>query len=111
MLGGCCPWVHFTPVLSKLYTGILNVISSLRLPDLNFYHREALHAHASIMTGESTPSYLLHSDLVLPRLQSTLPSDAPLKLLVMLRNPTARAFSHFNMSIDMTGNAEQTKNR
>lgn len=78
--------------------------------DLNFYHREALNAHASIVTGESTPSYMLHSDIVLPRLKSTLPANS-FKLLVMLRNPTSRAYSHYNMSIDMTGTPEQNKNR
>ena len=85
-------------------------IHSFIVTDLNFYHREALQAHASIITGESTPSYLLHSDVVLPRLKSTVPADS-FKLLVMLRNPTARAYSQYNMTIDMTGNEEQQKNR
>ena len=78
--------------------------------DLNFFHREALHAHASILTGESTPSYMLHSDIALPRLQSTL-SPNSFKLLVMLRNPTARAYSQYNMSVDMQGNEEQKQVR
>ena len=75
---------------------------------LTFYNTK-LREHSSMMTGESTPSYLLHSDLVIPRLKRVCPWLP--KLIVMLRNPVDRAFSQYQMSIDMAGNAEQIKNR
>ncbi len=61
------------------------------------------------MTGESTPSYLLHSSLVIPRLQAICPQGV--KILVMLRNPVDRAYSHYQMCVDPTGTPEQLKNR
>jgi len=77
---------------------------------MNFYHAEALHKHRTIITGESTPSYLLHSDIVIPRVKSVLPfSD--IKFFVMLRNPAARAYSQFQMAVDTSGTAEQLKVR
>jgi hypothetical protein len=89
---------------------------------MNFYHADALKKHPSIITGESTPSYLLHrcssilssliipSNIVIPRIKKVLPSSA-LRLLVMLRNPALRAYSQYQMAIDMTGTPEQMKTR
>jgi hypothetical protein len=75
---------------------------------LDFYHKfyktNALAEHPSLFTGESTPSYLLHSDVVLPRLRAVCPW---VQLLVMLRDPTARAYSHYQMCIDMQCAPEQ----
>lgn len=34
-----------------------------------FYHAKDMQQHPSISTGESTPSYLFHYDIVLPRLK------------------------------------------
>lgn len=77
---------------------------------MNFYHTDALRKHQSIITGESTPSYLLHGDLVIPRIKSILPYSN-VKFLVMLRNPVARAFSQYQMAIDNTGTPEQMATR
>jgi hypothetical protein len=71
---------------------------------LQFYEQKLLQQHPSICTGESTPSYLLHSDFVLPRLMKYVPWA---KLLVMLRNPVDRAYSQFNMISDISGSPEQ----
>jgi len=82
----------------------------LTTPDaqLAFYHKfyktDALAEHPSLFTGESTPSYLLHSDVVLPRVKAVCPW---VQLLVMLRDPTARAYSHYQMCIDMQCAPEQ----
>lgn len=76
---------------------------------MNFYHAE-LAQYPSLMTGESTPSYLLHSDVVIPRVRSVLPF-ADVRFLVMLRNPVARAYSQYHMAIDETGTPEQMKVR
>lgn len=75
---------------------------------LKFFESELLKKHPSIVTGESTPSYLLHADIVLPRLQAMVPWT---HLIIMLRNPVDRAFSQFQMVSDATGNAEQLKVR
>lgn len=77
---------------------------------MNFYHGDVLKKHPSIITGESTPSYLLHSNIVIPRLKMVLPSSS-LRLLVMLRNPVSRAYSQFQMAIDASGTQEQMKTR
>jgi hypothetical protein len=73
------------------------------------YYHEDLLKYPSILTGESTPSYLLHADIVIPRLLSVVPHIR--KFLVMLRDPTARAYSQFQMSIDQKGSEEQLANR
>ena len=75
---------------------------------LNFFMKGALDKHPSLHTGESTPSYLLHSDIVLKRMEKTIPWA---KLIVMLRNPTDRAFSQYQMCIDPVGTPEQLKMR
>lgn len=62
----------------------------------------------SCLTGESTPSYLLHSDLVLPRVKALAPNA---KLIVMLRDPVARAYSQYQMVVDPEGTPEQKKAR
>jgi hypothetical protein len=67
---------------------------------MKFFSEAELHKHPSLMTGESTPSYLLHSDIVIPRIKSTCPWA---QLFVILRNPVDRAFSQYNMCVDSTG--------
>ena len=75
---------------------------------LNFFHMDVLRNRPSLMTGESTPSYLLHSDLVIPRVRMVVPW---VKLLVILRNPVERAYSHYQMSISTEGTDEQRRVR
>ena len=69
-----------------------------------YYREDALRKYPSLATGESTPSYLLHGDVVIPRLQRVCPWA---RLVVMLRDPTARAYSQYQMCIDPTGTPEQ----
>lgn len=75
---------------------------------MNFYDKKALHKHSSLITGESTPSYLLHSDIVIPRIKLTCPW---VKLIVVMRNPVHRAFSQYNMCVDQEGTPEQLQVR
>ncbi|KAG5184296.1 Sulfotransferase [Tribonema minus] len=75
---------------------------------LKFFHGETLALHPSIVTGESTPSYLLHFDVVIPRLQAVAPHA---KLIVMLRDPVKRAYSHYQMTVDDSGTAAQKASR
>ncbi|CAM9578686.1 unnamed protein product, partial [Chrysoparadoxa australica] len=73
-----------------------------------FYESKTLAAYPSLITGESSPSYLLHADLVIPRVKAVAP-DA--KLIVMLRDPAARAYSHYQMTIDSKGTPAQKRTR
>jgi hypothetical protein len=75
---------------------------------MNFFEKEVLKKHPSLITGESTPSYLLHSDLVLPRLKLYVPWC---KIIIILRNPVERAYSQYEMIKDPDGSPEQLKNR
>ncbi len=75
---------------------------------MNFFEKDALKKYPSLMTGESTPSYLLHSDIVIQRIQAVCPH---VQLLVMLRDPVARAYSQYQMSIDTDGTDEQKRVR
>jgi hypothetical protein len=88
--------------------------ASLKTPEehhayyMNFYEKDAMRKYPSLMTGESTPSYLLHSDIVIKRILDVCPH---VQLLVMLRDPVARAYSQYQMSIDTEGTDEQKKVR
>ena len=75
---------------------------------LNFYEQQTLHKHPSLISGESTPSYLLHSDIVIDRVKRVCPW---VKLLVILRDPVERAYSQYQMCIDSNGTEEQLKVR
>ena len=61
---------------------------------MKFFNREALIKYPSLLTGESTPSYLFHSDIVIPRFLEVAPLA---KVLVMLRNPVDRAYSQYQV--------------
>jgi len=65
---------------------------------------ERLTRHPSLMTGESTPSYLLGGPLVIDRIREVAPHA---KLIVLLRDPAARAYSQYQMTIDPEGTAKQ----
>ena len=69
-----------------------------------YYNADALFKYPSLLTGESTPSYLLHSDLVIPRIKAVCPW---VKLLVVLRDPVDRAYSQYQMCNDPNGTPEQ----
>ena len=46
------------------------------------------------ITGEATTGYLTHPLIVAPRMHALTPSA---KIIVMVRNPTDRAYSHYHM--------------
>lgn len=73
-----------------------------------YFNADALFKYPSLLTGESTPSYLLHSDVVIPRLKAVCPWA---KLLVVLRDPVDRAYSQYQMCTDTEGTPEQLKVR
>ena len=73
-----------------------------------FFDQARLQADPSLVTGDSTPSYLLSSDLVIPRMQAVAPW---LRLVICLREPIARAYSHYQMTVDKKGTAAQKETR
>ncbi|TMW63626.1 hypothetical protein Poli38472_002567 [Pythium oligandrum] len=75
----------------------------------NFFEKDVLHKCPSLMTGEATPSYLLGGQLVIQRMQKVIPHCR--KILVILRNPVDRAYSHYCMTADPEGNEAQLRNR
>lgn len=74
-----------------------------------FYLSTELERHPSLLTGDSTPSYLLDSRRVIPRLQRVF--NWPLRFLVLLRDPVKRAESQYVMVTSPDGTPEQLKAR
>jgi len=74
-----------------------------------FFHYPELQKHPSCLTGDSTPSYLLDSARVIPRLREVFPH--PLKFFVMCRDPVQRAESHYAMVTSTQGTPAQLKAR
>ena len=74
-----------------------------------FFYYSELQNHPSCMTGDSTPSYLLDSRRVIPRIQ--LLCTWPMQFFVMLRNPIRRAESHYAMVTSLEGTEAQIKAR
>lgn len=73
------------------------------------YYTAELERHPSCLTGDSTPSYLLDSKRVLPRIKRVF--DWPLKFFVMLRDPVKRVESHYAMVTSNEGTPAQLKAR
>lgn len=87
----------------------LGTVEERRNHCLRFFHARELHTYPSCLTGESTPSYLLDSRRVIPRLREVF--SHPIRFLVMMRDPVKRANSHYAMVTSLDGNPEQTKTR
>ena len=73
------------------------------------YFPSKLRQYPSILTGESTPSYLFHYDLVIPRIQRICPW-AP-HILAIFRNPVDRAYSQYRMVTSTEGTQAQLEAR
>lgn len=74
-----------------------------------FFYLQELELHPSLLTGDSTPSYLLDSVRVIPRIQEVFPWK--LKFFVMFRDPIIRAESHYAMVTSTQGTPAQLKAR
>jgi hypothetical protein len=74
-----------------------------------FFFTEQLKLRPSCLTGDSTPSYLLDSRRVIPRLQSVFPWK--MKFFVMMRDPVRRAASHYAMVTSKEGTPAQLETR
>ena len=74
-----------------------------------FFETEKLYRNPSCLTGDSTPSYLIDSRRVIPRMKKVW--NWSVKFLIMLRNPIRRAESHFAMVTSTQGTPAQLKAR
>jgi hypothetical protein len=74
-----------------------------------FYFAQELDRHPSLLTGDSTPSYLLDSRRVIPRLKRVF--DWPMRFFVTLRDPVRRAESHYAMVTSTEGTPAQLQAR
>ena len=74
-----------------------------------FFFTELLRNRPSCLTGDSTPSYLLDSRRVIPRLKRVFPWN--LKFFCILRDPVKRALSHYAMVTSTLGTPAQLKTR
>ena len=73
------------------------------------YYSPKLEQHPSILTGESTPSYLFHYDLVIPRLKRVCPWNP--HIFAIFRNPVDRAYSQYRMITSTEGTKAQLEAR
>lgn len=84
-----------------------------------FFFTDTMRTRPSCMTGDSTPSYLLDSRRVIPRLKRVFPwshktyedKSRQMKFFVMMRDPVRRAASHYAMVTSTDGTAAQLKTR
>ena len=76
---------------------------------LSFFLANELKFHPSCLTGDSTPSYLLDSFRCIPRVKQVFPHE--IKYIAILRDPSKRAKSHYEMVTSLDGTPEQIKNR
>ncbi|KAL3922783.1 MAG: hypothetical protein SGILL_002014 [Bacillariaceae sp.] len=74
-----------------------------------FFFTEDLKKRPSCLTGDSTPSYLLDSRRVIPRLKTVF--DWKMMFFVMMRDPVKRAASHFAMVTSTEGTPAQLETR
>lgn len=74
-----------------------------------FFFTDSLKNRPSCLTGDSTPSYLLDSRRVIPRLKRIF--DWKMKFFVIMRDPVQRAISHYSMVTSPDGTSSQLKTR
>jgi hypothetical protein len=74
-----------------------------------FFFTQELKQRPSCLTGDSTPSYLLDSRRVIPRLKTVF--DWKMQFFVMMRDPVKRAASHFAMVTSTEGTPAQLETR
>lgn len=68
-----------------------------QLPSLYKKYRHALKIHHKPLTGEATPYYIFHP-LAASRIKQVCPNA---KIIMMLRNPVDRAFSHYRYHVKL----------
>ncbi|CEG46544.1 (heparan sulfate)-glucosamine 3-sulfotransferase 1 [Plasmopara halstedii] len=74
-----------------------------------YFEKNILHRFPSLMSGEATPSYILGGKTVIKRMKEVIPHCH--KVLVIMRDPVERAYSHYSMTADTEGSEKQKRNR
>jgi hypothetical protein len=100
-----------THALDWRWNGKLKTVAAQRNHVQSFFKTQALYHYPSCLTGDSTPSYLIDSRRVIPRLQSVWSHWREMKFFVMLREPMARCESHYAMVTSPVGTPAQLKAR
>ena len=77
----------------------------------SFFQTQTLRHYPSCLTGDSTPSYLIDSLRVIPRLKRVWTHYKDMKFFVMLREPLQRCESHYAMVTSPVGTPAQLKAR
>lgn len=99
-----------THCLDWRWNEALRTVEAQRQWCSKFYYTEQLKLHPSCCSGDSTPSYLLDSRRVIPRLQRVFEWKR-MKFFVTIREPIQRAESHYAMVTSTDGTPEQLKAR
>jgi hypothetical protein len=104
------PWVvrakrRETHCLDWRWDDALHSTMERRSRCLSYYHAEDMKPYNSLVTGDSTPSYLLDYYRVIPRLKECF-AHGP-RLIVCVRDPIKRAMSHYAMATSIDGTPEQ----
>ena len=118
------PWVikarrRETHCLDWRWNGALKTTAKQLEYCQKFFFTETMSTRPSCMTGDSTPSYLLDSRRVIPRLKAVFPwshkdysdKSRQMKFFVMMRDPIKRAASHYAMVTSTDGSPAQLKVR
>ena len=104
------PWIvrakrRETHCLDWRWDTTLRSTNERRSHCLSYYHSKDMTPYNSLMTGDSTPSYLLDYYRVIPRLKECF-THTP-KLIICVRDPIKRAMSHYAMVTSTDGTSEQ----
>jgi hypothetical protein len=108
------PWVvrakrRETHCLDWRWDDALRSTDERRKKCLGYYHADAMRAYPSLITGDSTPSYLLDYHRIIPRLKEVFPHGP--KLIIAVRDPIRRAVSQYAMVTSADGTPEQLASR
>ena len=76
---------------------------------MQLYPAKTLREHHHVVTLESTPSYMFGGQTVAARIRAVMPHA---RIIIMMRDPVERAYSHLQMSTDLKrGNEKQIRQR
>lgn len=112
MKGGTTSLFHYLsqhPEIEVSRTQEIHYFSKKYKRSINYYKSFFPKTKTNKITGESSPYYLFHPQ-VPKRVKETIPD---VKLIVLLRNPADRAYSHYNMhkGIDTSINFREALDR
>ena len=75
---------------------LIGIIAALVIRKI-ISNRKKNNSNGSLLCGEASPTYILNPKLA-ERIQKTMPE---IKLIILVRNPVDRAFSHYNRALKL----------